>query len=115
MYKKFLYYFLVILIINNNIKNAESGPLSCAICYAGCAALWCACYAAAGSVAGTVTAGVGKNIKIKKIFVAYLKKKLGTAPAILACNAALGKCMAACAAGNFLTIVFLNFFVNFTF
>ena len=39
-----------------------------------------ACYAAGGAVFGTVTAGVG------------------VAPAILACNAAFGTCMASCAA-----------------
>lgn len=38
-----------------------------------------ACYAAAGAVFGTITAGVG------------------VPPAILACNAAFGTCMASCA------------------
>ena len=44
---------------------------------AGCAAAVVACYAAAGFVFGTVTAGAA------------------TPPAILACNAAFGKCCAA--------------------
>jgi len=58
----------------------EAGPAAYGICQAGCAAVVVACYAAAGSVFGTVTAGVG-------------------APAaILACNIAFGKCSAACAA-----------------
>ncbi len=48
------------------------------LCYAGCGISWAACYAAAGLIAGTVTAGVG-------------------APAAaLACNAAEGTCMTAC-------------------
>ncbi len=53
------------------------------ICQAGCASLVVACYAAAGLVFGTVTAGVG------------------TSPAALACNVAFGKCSAACIAAGF--------------
>ena len=55
-----------------------SGLAPAGICAAGCAAVACACYAAAGAVFGTVTVGVG------------------TPAAIIACNAAFGKCMAAC-------------------
>ena len=62
--------------------QASAGPISGAICSAGCAALVVAWYSAAGAVFGTVTAGAG------------------TAPAIIACNAAFGKCMAACAAAT---------------
>ena len=62
----------------------EAGPAAYGICQAGCAALVVACYAAAGVVFGTVTAGVG------------------TAPAIIACNLAFAKCSAACAAAVFL-------------
>lgn len=58
----------------------NSGPIAAALCSSGCAALVVACYAAAGVVFGTITAG------------------LGTPPAILACNAAFGTCMASCAA-----------------
>ena len=36
------------------------GPLAGAICSAGCASLAVACYAGAGAVFGTVTAGVGE-------------------------------------------------------
>lgn len=71
---------LFFFILTFNFSYA--GPLSGAICSAGCASLAVACYAAAGAVFGTVTAGAG------------------TAPAILACNAAFGKCMAACAAAT---------------
>lgn len=62
--------------------QSNAGPLSGAICSAGCAAVVVACYSAAGFVFGTVTAGVA------------------TAPAVIACNAAFGKCMAACAAAT---------------
>jgi len=57
----------------------ESGPTAGAMASAGCAAVVVACYAAAGAVFGTVTAGAG------------------TPAAILACNSAFGTCMqAAC-------------------
>ena len=62
---------------------AESGPLSYAICQTGCNALVVSCYAAAGFTFGTVTAGVA------------------VPAAIMACNSALGTCMAACVAAGF--------------
>jgi len=68
------------------MTQSNAGLLSGGICSAGCATLVCACYAAAGAVFGTVTAGAA------------------TAPAILACNAAFGKCMAACAAATVIPI-----------
>ncbi|GAA6052904.1 hypothetical protein JCM3770_004401 [Rhodotorula araucariae] len=61
-------------------KSASAGPLAYGTCQAGCACLVVACYAAAGAVFGTITAGAG------------------TAPAILKCNSAYGVCQAACAA-----------------
>ena len=73
--------FLMSLLLIGS-SRVEAGPLSGAICSAGCATLACACYGAAGAVFGTVTAGAA------------------TAPAIIACNAAFGKCMAACAAAT---------------
>lgn len=48
-------------------------------CQTGCNAVWTACYAAAGVVAGTVTAGAAAPV------------------AILGCNSAQGICMTACA------------------
>jgi Flp pilus assembly protein protease CpaA len=60
------------------IRTIEGGPLSYAICQTGCNAVAVACYAGAGFTFGTVTAGAG-------------------APAaIVACNTALGYCMAQC-------------------
>lgn len=58
----------------------EGGPAAYGLCQAGCATVVVACYGAAGVVFGTVTAGAT------------------TAPAILACNVAFGKCSAVCAA-----------------
>ncbi|KAI0360877.1 hypothetical protein OH77DRAFT_1517275 [Trametes cingulata] len=58
---------------------ALAGPAAYGICQTGCNVVAVACYAAAGAVFGTVTAGVG------------------TPAAILACNVALGQCSAACA------------------
>ncbi len=66
------------------ISCVEAGPAAYGICQAGCAAVVVACYAAAGAVFGTVTAGVG------------------TPAAILAYNVAFGKCSAACIAAGFL-------------
>eukprot|EP01069_Polyplicarium_translucidae_P005502 Polyplicarium_translucidae@DN2799_c0_g1_i1.p5 len=50
------------------------------VCQTGCNVAWASCCAAAGVVVGTATAGVG------------------VAPAVLACSAAQGVCMAGCAA-----------------
>jgi len=66
------------------IPLTDGGPTAYVACLVGCAGAACACYAAAGLVFGTVTAGVG-------------------APAAaLACNAAQGQCYAACHAMAFL-------------
>ena len=56
------------------------GLLGYGMCQSGCNTVAVACYAAAGATFGTVTAG------------------LGTPAVILGCNAALGVCMATCAA-----------------
>ncbi len=55
--KTFFCYLFIFLLLS----TAESGPLSGAICSAGCAAVVVACYGAAGAVFGTVTAGAGNN------------------------------------------------------
>ncbi|KAI8837667.1 hypothetical protein BJ741DRAFT_602937, partial [Chytriomyces cf. hyalinus JEL632] len=60
--------------------GAAAGPLPYVICISACNAGWVACYAGAGLVAGTVTAGIG-----------------APAAAIM-CNAAQGACMTACGA-----------------
>jgi hypothetical protein len=64
--------------------QVDAGPAASSICYAGCAAVVVACYAAAGATFGTVTAGVG------------------TPAAIIGCNSAFGTCQAACMAAFFL-------------
>ena len=64
--------------------TANSGPMAYGICQTGCNAVWVACVAAAGGVAGVSTGGVG------------------VPAAILACNAAQGVCMAACVAAGLL-------------
>lgn len=55
-----------------------AGPIAYGLCQTGCNVLAGACYAAAGCVFGTVAAPAAP-------------------PAILACNAAQGGCMAICA------------------
>ena len=64
-------------------SSIEAGPAAYGICQAGCAGVTVACYAAAGAVFGTVTAGAG------------------TPAVILGCNAAFGKCSVACIAAGF--------------
>lgn len=61
-------------------SQAFAGPIASLLCMGGCNAAAVACYGAAGVVMGTITLG------------------LGAPPAILACSAAQGTCMAACAA-----------------
>ena len=58
--------------------QVQGGLIALGICYTGCNAVWAACYAAAGSVAGTVTAGAGIPV------------------VIVGCNTAQGACMTAC-------------------
>lgn len=61
---------------------ASAGLLSYGICQSGCNCVAVACYAAAGYTFGTVTAG------------------LGIPASLVACNAALGTCMASCVAAG---------------
>ena len=61
------------------IHPVQGGPLAYGICQAGCSALVVSCYAAAGAVFRTITAGPG------------------TPAVILGCNASYGTCQAACA------------------
>ncbi len=78
-------FFLIALlaVVLVQLKVVQGGPLAYGICQTGCNALVVTCYAAAGFTFGTVTGG------------------LGAPPAILACNAALGTCMAGCIAAGF--------------
>eukprot|EP00438_Fugacium_kawagutii_P035237 Skav227196 [mRNA] locus=scaffold2048:203559:203783:- [translate_table: standard] len=64
------------------ICGTSGGPLAYGICQTGCNTVAVACYGAAGATFGTVTAGAG------------------VPAAIIACNAALGTCMAACVAAG---------------
>ncbi|KAE8877033.1 hypothetical protein PF005_g13796 [Phytophthora fragariae] len=73
---------LALVVVFAPLHEVNAGPLAYGICQTGCNAVAVACYAAGGAVFGTMTAGVG------------------TAPAVLACNAALGVCMAGCVAAG---------------
>ena len=69
----------ILLITLMMFPAGEAGPAACGLCQAACAAAAVSCYASAGLVFGTVTAGVG-------------------APAAaIACNKAFGLCSAKCA------------------
>ncbi|KIJ15626.1 hypothetical protein PAXINDRAFT_76972 [Paxillus involutus ATCC 200175] len=69
---------VVLTVVASAAPLVTAGPLAYAICQTGCNVLACACYGGAGFVFGVTIVGVP--------------------PAILACNAGLGTCMAACAA-----------------
>ena len=60
------------------ITSSSAGPAAVGVCQAGCAAVVVACYAAAGSIFGTITTGAS------------------TPAVILACNSAFGFCVKMC-------------------
>ncbi len=70
--------FFFFLVSTTVIQDADG-----VICQTGCNGLAVSCYAAAGFIFGTVTAGVGIPV------------------AITGCNLSLGTCMAACIAAGF--------------
>ncbi|KXN91089.1 hypothetical protein AN958_02956 [Leucoagaricus sp. SymC.cos] len=70
---------VVAAVLSSAPQQTMAGPIAYGICQTGCNVLAVACYAAAGFTFGTVAAAVAP-------------------PAILACNAGLGTCSAACAA-----------------
>ena len=74
--------FLVAFVVIYMMGRVDAGPLSYGICQTGCNGLVVSCYAAAGFTFGTVTAGAG------------------VPASIMACNASLGACMAACVAAG---------------
>uniref|UniRef100_A0A914WTG2 Cysteine-rich protein n=1 Tax=Plectus sambesii TaxID=2011161 RepID=A0A914WTG2_9BILA len=76
-YKSSLIILIIALVM---VPPAEGGPALAVGCVAACNAGAVACYASAGLVFGTITAGVGTPI------------------AAVLCNLAQGTCMAACAA-----------------
>ncbi|RDD42285.1 hypothetical protein TrispH2_006804 [Trichoplax sp. H2] len=71
---------VLILILQMQIFISEAGLLTYGLCQTACNGGWVTCYAFFGSVAGTVTAGVG------------------TPGTLLACNSGQGYCMSVCAA-----------------
>ena len=77
---KLLLLFTLLTII---ALGANASLIAYSVCQTGCNALVVSCYAAAGFTFGTVTAGVG------------------TPAVLVACNASLGTCMAACVAAGF--------------
>jgi len=66
---------------------AHAGPAASSICYAGCAGVTVACFAAAGFTFGTVPGAV-----------------IAATPALATCNAAFGTCEAACMVAFFIPI-----------
>lgn len=75
--KNYMAAFLVVLLLS----QVNAGPIGAGICYAGCAAVTVACFAAAGFTFGTVPGAV-----------------IAATPALAACNGAFATCQAACVA-----------------
>ncbi|KAM6501371.1 hypothetical protein JOM56_004385 [Amanita muscaria] len=71
--------FLTFVLVATAPSIVQAGPLSYGLCQTGCNTVAVACYAAAGFTFGTVVAAPAAPV------------------AIIACNAALGTCSAACA------------------
>lgn len=61
------------------MSSTHAGPVASGLCYAGCAAVTVACFAAAGFTFGTVPGAV-----------------IAATPALAACNSAFGICEAGC-------------------
>ena len=72
---------LALLFTFSGTPTVEAGPIGAGICYAGCAAVTVACFAAAGFTFGTVPGA-----------------QIAAVPALAACNTAFGVCEAACVA-----------------
>ena len=87
MVVKILWYAFVksfIIMLALLTSTAHSGPLTYAVCIAGCHTAWVACVAAGGGVAGVAFGGA-------------------VVPAtVMTCNAAHAACVAACAGTGFL-------------
>jgi hypothetical protein len=76
---------ILFLLLTLSVLLSNTNAIGVAVCMAACNAAAVACYASAGLVIGTITLGVGAP------------------PAAVACSAAQGVCMAACAAGGVAT------------
>lgn len=74
-------FFVFAIVLSTLLSTSDAGPMAAGICYAGCAAVTCACFTAAGATFGTVPIAI-----------------IAATPALAACNAAFGICEAACVA-----------------
>ncbi|KAF6202579.1 hypothetical protein GE061_002977 [Apolygus lucorum] len=72
---------LAFLIASSLFVGSDGGPIAAGICYAGCASIVVACFAAAGFTFGTVPGA-----------------QIAAVPALAGCNTAFGVCEAACVA-----------------
>ena len=70
-------FFMMLLIAQSQLANATL--ISSGICYAGCAGVTVACFAAAGAIFGTLDGA-----------------QIAANPALVRCNAAFSRCEQAC-------------------
>ena len=80
------------------MTTAIAGPIAYGICQSGCCAIAVPCYAAAGFVFVTLLRCDFSSSETDNVFQGTVTAGVGTPPAVLACNAALGVCSAKCAA-----------------
>ena len=86
------------------ITAAIAGPISYGICQSGCCALAGTCYLAAGAVFVSLVERYDVQWKLRQRLITVfcvqgtVTAGVGTPPALLACNSALGVCSAKCAA-----------------
>lgn len=69
------------------VSNSDAGKLAIGLCYAGCAAVTVACFAAAGFTFGTVPGAI-----------------IVATPALATCNAAFAACESACVAATIVVV-----------
>lgn len=77
--KRFASCMLLVVLLLSNTTPANSGMIGVGICYAGCASVTVACFAAAGAVFGVAKACT-----------------IDASPALKACNTAFSGCSKAC-------------------
>ena len=90
--------FLALAAVTPLMTTVIAGPVAYGICQSGCCAIAVPCYAAAGFVFVRLLRCDCSISKTDTGFQGTVTAGVGTPPALLACNSALGVCSAKCAA-----------------
>ena len=86
------------------MTTAIAGPIAYGVCQSGCCAVAVACYGAAGAVFVRLLRYYFSSSETDTLFQGTVTAGVGTPPALMACNAALGVCSTKCAAVALLPI-----------